>query len=290
MSRISRNEKSKSHAPTRTVTLVAVPRFPTFGTYNNNFYDRNAENGRYVITRVRGAARSFSEKSSSRFPPQTRRLALSLSLSPPRFECIRSSTGLYAGARKRAFPPSPAWIARGPTRGWDSVDAAAETAEIEQTAGTHAGPREYGTECNKEMRIFLHPFMRRQDHPLPRSASFARALRRDSPPSIHVDVARRVIRNRCLFYETFYLAAQPAFQYFARFSRLVHDLSLRSVVLCLRRYPPAALPTLASSHRGHSSPFRSTTFPASIIPPPFSLLLALSPLRERYMFFKFLNR
>lgn len=44
-------------------------------------------------------------------------------------------------------------------------------------------------------------------------------------------MARRVIRNRCLFYETFYLAAQLAFQYFARFSRLVHDLSLRSVVL-----------------------------------------------------------
>lgn len=27
-----------------------------------------------------------------------------------------------------------------------------------------------------------------------------------------------VIRNRCLFYETFYLAAQPAFQYFVRLS------------------------------------------------------------------------
>lgn len=74
-------------------------------------------------------------------------------------------------------------------------------------------------------------FIRR--HRTVRFLHLSRPFWRSTPArlsSIHVDVARRVIRNRCLFYETFYLAAQPAFQYFARFSRLVHDLPLRSVV------------------------------------------------------------
>lgn len=70
--------------------------------------------------------------------------------------------------------------------------------------------------CNKEMRIFRLSFMRRQDRSLIRRQAFSR-----STPAKSLDSrrrGRRVIRNRCLFYETFYLAAQPAFQYFARLS------------------------------------------------------------------------
>lgn len=76
----------------------------------------------------------------------------------------------------------------------------------------------------------------------------------------------RVIRNRCLFYETFYLAAQPVFQYFAPFS-LYHlrDLSLRSLSLFLRdllllfpfshspSFPPLSLSSTSLLRAGYPS-------------------------------------
>lgn len=67
----------------------------------------------------------------------------------------------------------------------------------------------------------------------------------------------RVIRNRCLFYETFYLAAQPVFQYFSPFS-LYHlrDLSLRSLSLFLRDLLLLSL-ILSLFHLCHSPPLRS---------------------------------
>lgn len=75
--------------------------------------------------------------------------------------------------------------------------------ETRRRRGENVRPR-----CNKEMRIsFSLPYMLRR-----RTFPFA-----DST----LDSRQRgvgVIRNRCLFYETFYLAAQPAFQYFVRLS------------------------------------------------------------------------
>lgn len=78
-------------------------------------------------------------------------------------------------------------------------------------AGRYAAKR-----CNKEMRIFRLSFMCWQDRSLILRQAFSR-----STPAKTLDPRRRrrrVIRNRCLFYETFYLATQPAFQYFARLS------------------------------------------------------------------------
>lgn len=94
--------------------------------------------------------------------------------------------------------------------------------------------------CNKEMRIFLpSPYTPgRGVSPL-----FAGALGEHSNETL--DSRRRgawVIRNRCLFYETFYLAAQPAFQYFARLRRLVHDLSPSDLSFILTVIPPSPPP------------------------------------------------
>lgn len=93
-------------------------------------------------------------------------------------------------------------------------DAAEKWREKEKRRRRKAG--KYAAEgCNKEMRIFRLPFMRRQDRSLILRQAFSRSTPAETLDSRR---GRRIIRNRCLFYETFYLAAQPAFQYFARLS------------------------------------------------------------------------
>lgn len=66
---------------------------------------------------------------------------------------------------------------------------------------------------------------------------------------------RRIIRNRCLFYETFYLAAQPAFQYFVRLS----PASFTTFFLS-RFYRSPSSPVIPSRFIAHSFPLEASAF------------------------------